>query len=336
MQSEVKVFNSVDEVLEYSSQVEKKSVVYVDEDNILKKYLIKRKSKNLIKYNTNFPYTIRGITITQGEDGWLVANGTATGSGNISVATLPAFTQEYIDKYFDAKKMIVCIEREYEPGKQNTGKFENFAIGRNAATGYIKEDGSLREQMVIDLKKTTYDFLKNYVLTFGQAMGVYTNYKFRLHIQLVNQGEESQFAEPDLENVDNIVVYETESHYIIREFETDVINIIEIGGKSVEMSGSNNYDNKVAFDKYIELIKQYPNKGYKLYIPSGVFLTSPVHIDCNNFCIVGSDENVFGRTYLSALYDQDYIIKIGGTAEVFGQDEKGNCMDRIQDLRVCE
>ena len=332
MQKELKVFNSVDEILSYSGELEDKSVVFVDENNRLKKYMIKKKSKNLLKYIQNFPFGTRGISFTQGEDGWIVANGTATGKGNIGIGKLPAFTQDYIDQFFKGKKMILFIEREYESGENNTGRIENFGFYNSRKTGYIKNN-SMSEKTVIDLDASKIDFLSDITLNIGQSLGTYTNYKFRIQIEITDGDAITQYEKPDSYEKDDIIVFETHTHYIVREFEDDIINIFDLGGKSIETAGVDNYDNKPAFDKYISLIKKYPNKGYKLYIPSGVFLTSPVHVDCNNFIIIGSDDNLFGRTYISALDDQDYIIKIGGTAEVLGKDENGKCLDKIPALR---
>lgn len=331
MQKKLKVFNNVDEILSYSSEIEGKAIVYVDEADRLKKYMIKKKSRNLMKYPKIIPFGIRGVEFTQGEDGWIIVNGTGTGSGNVGIGTLPAFTQEYMEKYFKGKKMVLLIERQFEKGENNTGRIENFGFNYSK-TGFIKNN-SLFEKTVINLDTTNINFASDITLFVGQSIGTYTNYKFRVQIEITDGDTITEYEEPDSYQKDDIIVFETETHYIIREFDDDKVNIIELGGKSVEESGTSNYDNKPAFDKYISLIKKYPNKGYKLYIPSGVFLTSPVHVDCNNFSLVGTDDNVFSRSYISALENQDYIIKIGGTKEVLGKDETGKSLDKIPILR---
>ena len=107
--------------------------------------------------------------------------------------------------------------------------------------------------------------------------------------------------------------------------ENDTINMLQLGGRPMSPDSVNDkgikdpnykFDNKPAFQRYIDLIRKNLNGNakYKLYIPPGIWCTSPVNITCAVYIegYQGTWEQLhnLGSTTITAMGDQAHIFAI--------------------------
>lgn len=307
---EVHIFDSIDALLEYS-EIKENKIYFVNQNEITITYKSTKKNCNLARLNAMiFPFTIRGLTITVNSDGWMVFNGTAQSGGNL---TSTIFEEEYIRKNVIGKKVTINVERDYD-STINTGKLFNFGFN-NYKTGN-------KDALTFTIDEKVFESNKegNRKIYMGQNPGTYIDYKIRIQMQI---GETfTGYVQPDTIIANNIVDFQTEEYYITRVFDnSNTIDIREFGGKRVEDNFGNLFDNKVAFNKYQELVNTDVTKIYTLYIPTGAWPTSPMCFTTSRIHISG-DYGIFGKSCLIPLSEtkQDYIIKLGGNEIITGND----------------
>lgn len=108
-------------------------------------------------------------------------------------------------------------------------------------------------------------------------------------------------------NVDNMFVHLLNNNLKASLIYDDIVSLLQIGGR--RQTNETHYDIKKYVQAYITKNENLKNK-IKLYIPYGIYYTSPILINSNQFNIYG-DSNNRKKTILTSIADQDYIIKIG-------------------------
>lgn len=107
--------------------------------------------------------------------------------------------------------------------------------------------------------------------------------------------------------------------------ENDTINMLQLGGRpmspdSIDENGIQNpnykFDNQPAFQRYIDLVRKKLNGNakYKLYIPPGVWCTSPVNITCavdiEGYQGTWEQLHNFGSTTITTMGNQAHVFAI--------------------------
>ena len=147
--------------------------------------------------------------------------------------------------------------------------------------------------------------MKSYNLKNGEVcetLGYYT----------INDGGGSKYIIVNTQSLADECIQLNNGLYAKLIINNDKINIKQLGGKC----NDNTFDNFNCFEKF-ENIAKYYNKQLTLYIPQGIWYTSPyTFTKTTGVSIIGISSNMQGRdnqnTVLKPFIDnQSYILKIG-------------------------
>ena len=128
------------------------------------------------------------------------------------------------------------------------------------------------------------------------------------------------------ENVDNITT--NDGFHIILDnglvanllIENNTVSILQIGGK--RQKNNVHFDNKNTILAYINKNKNSAVK-FSLFFPYGIYYTSPVQINSNHFSLIG-ETTVTGSSIITAIANQEYVIKVGDYSNGCGLNKISN------------
>lgn len=177
------------------------------------------------------------------------------------------------------------------------------------------ESGEL-ENILYDYTNVTRVF--NTCVEMKSAEGLLANQKVKtLGYYEINDGGGADYYITDEETVTDFQEELENGKYASLVTQNNTINIRQLGARSQD-SENNKYDIKNYLDIYSNLLSKNTNK-LKLYIPSGIWYTSPFNIErLRGFDIFGDfgfngNAEGSGTILTSTENNQNYIIKIGGT-----------------------
>ena len=102
--------------------------------------------------------------------------------------------------------------------------------------------------------------------------------------------------------------------------ENNTVSILQIGGK--RQKNNVHFDNKNTILAYINKNKNSAVK-FSLFFPYGIYYTSPVQINSNHFSLIG-ETTVTGSSIITAIANQEYVIKVGDYSNGCGLNKISN------------
>ena len=204
--------------------------------------------------------------------------------------------QNYVNNYFENLDVQDEINNKLNEMAEN-GTLENII------SNFLNFKPTFNFNNVNELLNST--FLKSG--STAKTLGFYE----------IGDGGESEYNIVNDENltVDNASVLQLKNGLkAVLIIKNNTINIKQIGARPQDKE-NNKYDIKEYVLKYLNILEKYSTL-VKLYIPAGIWYTSPLNIARKNGFYIYGDKafniNFKNNTVITSLQDnQDYVIKIG-------------------------
>ena len=195
--------------------------------------------------------------------------------------------QNYVDNYFENLDIETEIDAKLDEMAENGTLAEIIEA-------YLNVNSIIIFDTVADMKES--EVLQNG--SVAKTLGFYSKNDGGGAIYNIIEDNELNYDNHFVHLLDNGL----KAKIII---ENDNISILQIGGKRFDTT----FDNKNTILSYIEYNENSSIK-FDLFFPFGVYYTSPVAINSNSFGLIG-ESSVYGKSIITAIADQEYVIKIG-------------------------
>lgn len=252
----------------------------------------------------NFPFieaTFDGITNWQ----LLEKLGNAINKDRNSINILGTQVQsltDYVSNYFENLDVQEEINNKLDEMAES-GELEEIIAS------YINANSMLIFENVEDLKDATNLIAGSYAKTLGYyAKGDLG-------------GAEYYITDANINTDDKFVILLDSGLKAVLQYK-DEINVQQIGGRA--QKNSTKYDLHDYILAYIEK-NEASDLPFKLYLPAGIYYTTPVEIVSTNYYIYGAGEQTgvingvsLKPTILSAINNQEYVIKFGNNVKGSG------------------
>ena len=208
---------------------------------------------------------------------------------------------------------LARIDEDLENNEEDIATVNEIAgtNKQNIGAAEIRIDALERRSMSVDKKPYYFDTVADMKAYQGLKAG---DMAITLGYYEANDGGGSEFYITDIEPINQYYKLTKNNLYAILLIKNNTLNIKQIGGRSQDIL-NNKYDIKLYIEEYINLLKKCNNR-IKLYIPSGIWYTSPVDLTSElGFDIEGDPGFIINEgngTLISSFNNyQDYIFNIG-------------------------